>query len=530
MDLVKPLYRIGFILITASLVCSCGNETTHNISTVSPLSPATPSASEFPSFTISPIPTGSITPQPSFPSTTPEFNEQVYIDPEGWYSVRIPADWQAMDNPNKFSGINGFFETAYLPEMMYIDQDVVICQWIANISTRNIYSMSFTGSIGDSCKLFTLPGVNPAHEVEVIINPSADIPQRVFFLKADPDHFNKIVSTFTWLKPVDENGKLSYQTAPLRIEDISFWDNTIPMLDRITVTEYKLPAEAQDSSPSEEIFYKYLSPELLEVLSKGEKSSTAYIPRKQENINEVISPFGYELRTGAESYLFDLYQDGILKTKNIHRQPDIYLDKSSGNKKLAFIVHTAIDHEKSFYEEGNAACYLVQNDSIRLWENKYPNPMFTQGWMIWSGDDLLILGLGENIDLQVRNPQYDLLYSFSTYFGTHIPVKEYLSWDGHWILGVSSFIIQDGKVLNEILGFEEVYNWYLIDNKPFYFFRKGPRSGISYDGQFLPNYYHEIIHGYCCGLALNNPAIRGNTVRFFGNRDGIWYFVVVEIN
>jgi len=322
---------------------------------------------------------------------------------------------------------------------------------------------------------------------------------------------------------------LNYLTAPLRSSDQSFWENTEPLPPGLSVTEYQLPPEAQAASPAEEIFYHYLSPEILAALPEVERSDSAYVPKSQESINNLITPFGYELRAGKESYLYDLYQNGIQKIENIHKLPDVYLDDSSEDKKLAFIVHTAIDHEKSFYDEGNAASYLIQNESIHLWENKYPNPMFTEGWSIWNEDDLLILGLGENIDLQVRNSHYDLLDSFSTYFGTHIPIKEFLAWDNHWILGVSSFIIQDGKTLNESMGFEEVFNWYLIDNKPFFFFRKGPRTGISYDGQFLPNYYHEIVHGYCCGLALNNPMIRGNAITFYGNRDGIWYLVVVEI-
>jgi len=525
-NMKKILLMSICIMITISL-CSCDLQKTRSFSTTSSTSPTRSTTPGSEKITASPVPTGSLTPLPSFIPSTPASDEQVYLDPEGWYSVNIPADWQNRGNPNIFSGENGFFETGYLPEMMFIDYYLVICQWMANISTKNTYSVSWLGNFRESCQLVTLPEVTPAAVVEVIINPSADFAQRIFYLKADADHFSKMVSTFTWLQPIAEDGELSYQTAPLRAEDISFWENTAPMPPEVTVTEYKLPEEAQDKSPTEEIFTEYVP---AEALPDRKGTGGTYIQKTLENINEVIMPFGYELRAGPESYPYDLYQDGILALKNISRLPDIYTNVSSGSEKLSFIVHTVNNLDKPFYEKGNAASYLIQSDSINLWEDKPPNPMLTEGRSIWVEDELLILGLGDHTALQVRNANHDLLFSFFTYFGTHIPINKYLVWDDHWILGVSDFIIMDGQILNEILGFEEVYNWYLIDDKPFYFFRKGPRTGISYDGQFLPVHYHEIIHGYCCGLALNNPINHENSVRFFGNRDGTWYYVVVEIN
>jgi hypothetical protein len=156
--------------------------------------------------------------------------------------------------------------------------------------------------------------------------------------------------------------------------------------------------------------------------------------------------------------------------------------------------------------------------------------MLDSGRSIWVAGDLLMLGLGDHTDVQLRNGRHDLVFSFATYFGAQLPIKRFLAWNDHWILAVSDFVIQDGEILNAKFEFEEVFDWYAIDDKPFYFFRKGPRVGFSYDGQFFPDYYHEIVHGYCCSLALNNPRMIENTVRFFAKRDGLWYYVVVDIN
>jgi hypothetical protein len=41
---------------------------------------------------------------------TPKPDQQVYTDPEGWYSVNFPADLDATDKENYFSKGYSFFE------------------------------------------------------------------------------------------------------------------------------------------------------------------------------------------------------------------------------------------------------------------------------------------------------------------------------------------------------------------------------------------------------------------------------------
>jgi hypothetical protein len=38
------------------------------------------------------------------------------------------------------------------------------------------------------------------------------------------------------------------------------------------------------------------------------------------------------------------------------------------------------------------------------------------------------------------------------------------------------------------------------------------------------------VYALLGGYASNNPDIDHNGIHFFGKRDGIWYYVVVEIN
>ncbi len=272
---------------------------------------------------------------------------------------------------------------------------------------------------------------------------------------------------------------------------------------------------------------RFVPRDVLQELGKPNGTAYTYTPTTMESVNETIALFGYEFRHGDERYPYNLHKDGALLLEHVYRLPDVHLFPTDDGEKMVFFATALNDPDQPFYVEGNATRYLVQNNAVTLWENKPASPMLYDD-AIWVDDAPLLLGLGDHRDVQVRNGRYDLIFSFATYYVTGIPVKHFQEWDDHWILAVSDFIIQDGEILNEKYGFEEMFNWYLMDGKPFYFFRKGPRVGISYDEQFHSLYYDEIIHGYCCGYAQDNPRLIGNTISFLGKRDGIWYYVILK--
>ena len=92
---------------------------------------------------------------------------------------------------------------------------------------------------------------------------------------------------------------------------------------------------------------------------------------------------------------------------------------------------------------------------------------------------------------------------------------------------ISDFVIMDGVVLNQEYGYESVFEWHAINDKPFYFFQDGPNFGVSYDGQILPVHYEAIKHGLCCGYAVDNPRISQQDARFFALKDGKWVYVIL---
>jgi len=451
-------------------------------------------------------------------------NEQVYIDPAGWYSVSVPGEWQEIEQQNAFFGADGFFETGYLPEMMFIQHVGDVCQWIANISTPNTYSVSLAG-LPNSCKLTPLQENNYPVTQAIIENPSADWTQRFLYIKTDTDHFSEVLDTFTWLKPVDVSAEPEYRTAPSRSTDNTFWETATTSPAEISIAEYPLPEEVQNESPSDKVFIHPLPPDAAQ---EERQPGTAWVPDTWEDVNEVISPFGYALQPTSHVEIYELYQDGVVIFDHVDGLPTIYNFESSEGEIIAFIVQTLRDPEKSRYAPGNATRYLIQNESITEWEEGPGSPIDPYMAPILVKDELLWLDIDENNYLHVINNQRRRLVSFATYFGANLPVRQFTAWDDHWVLGVGDFIIIDGEVLNEKLDYDGAFDWHLLNDKPFYFFRVGSQVGISYDGQILPVRYHEIAHGHCCGLALNNPILDENSIRFFGKRDGTWYSVIVQ--
>ena len=106
-------------------------------------------------------------------------------------------------------------------------------------------------------------------------------------------------------------------------------------------------------------------------------------------------------------------------------------------------------------------------------------------------------GQGMHSGVEIKKSNGDVIYTFKVpSLPNHYP--SFRAWNGHWILDVENFVIQDGEILNQKLGFQEMFEWGLVKDKPTYFFRKGSKVGISHDGQILPLQYQDVAHGLCC--------------------------------
>lgn len=70
--------------------------------------------------------------------TQPEY--QVFIDPEGWFSFSYPTRWIKKSDWS-YLGTDGFFEIGYLPEYSFYPNALTVCEWLANINTKRLYTV-----------------------------------------------------------------------------------------------------------------------------------------------------------------------------------------------------------------------------------------------------------------------------------------------------------------------------------------------------------------------------------------------------
>lgn len=520
----RRIQILGWILLVL-LLSSCGQQ--NNASTETTMPSSLPDATQSKTAAAYPEPQTStpvaypdpglvvtLTPIAQHAAIATQTNQQVYVDPGGWYSISFPIEWQDGGQSNSFVGKDGFLETGYLSEMEFMQRPTNVCQWLANIETKStyfIYAPTILSDKARNCMLMTLPGIEPASTQAIIYNPNADYEQKFFYIKTDPQHFETIISTFLWLQPVDLYVVPEFQRVPLRAEDNTFWEQAESPTGKFTISEYELLPEGQNQSPYRETLSKYVPAQAPDKPAIEKKFDQPF-----EKIG--LAKLGYTLEGKPPEQ--HLYQGGELLIENVIHVSYIYSFTTTSDPVWAFTVDTAAEGPKF-------NSYLVQNreviarDYYHL-DPPYP-PVLHDGKLIW-----VRAKTNKSVTAQIQNSNQDVLFSFATYFGASIPFKGFQGWENHWILEIGSYIIQDGDILNEQYGFEETFDWRVINGKQFYFFRKGQNIGISYNDEFYPINYHDVLHGYCCALGLNNPVQIGNQIRFYAQRDGIWYYVIIE--
>ena len=471
-----------------------------------------------------PIPTSQYATPSSFDSTIVTNQKQIFTDPNGWFSINIPSEWKPKTK-NSFSGGNGFFEIGYLPDKMFMQSALDVCQWLANIDSQSTHAVSWFFLENNSIGCTVYPLADSKTTQSIIEIPTTDPSEKFLFIKTDPEHHDEIIISFAWLRPVDPYEKFLFPQTPLRAEDASFWENTSGVPPALVLTQYALSEDGQDERPAQKRFFEFLPPN---VPKKEGNSGTVWFSDTLEETNEKLKPFGYELKPSSPDHLQDLFKDDKMVINNIYKKSDIHRFASENGEMIAFVVYAVKDPNQSYLAPYNSISYLIQNDTILGHKDGIENPMSPTLPPVLYKEELLWLQAAENVHVEVQTSNQTAVFSFATYYGAKLPVNGFTAWDDHWILEIGNFMIQDGEIINEKFGFEEAFDWGLLNDKPFYFFRKGPRVGMSYDGKFLPFYYDYVVHGFCCGLALNNPSWEEDDVRFFAQKDGVWYYVIVE--
>ena len=309
-----------------------------------------------------------------------------------------------------------------------------------------------------------------------------------------------------------DNSKFRVPSDPLRSSDIIFWGNARPTLSELNIEEYAV-IEDQLASPKDNFFDRKIPKEV-----RAKMAERMYISGNQiiDSANRILTPFDYELKEkdGARrDYghdLYELYRGGELILDQIDSVRPISV--SASEQDFALILGVL-----------NSGYRLLRREGLQDWDTResfYGAPIF-------SGEDLLIdRWEPQRTQIQICKDN-EPIFAYSTMFLVASPIKFLSSWEGHWFAEINGALIQDGKILNNSLGYEEIFGFQILSGKPYYYFRKGPRVGISYAGQILPTYYDDIFHYACCGPARYNNGGNETMAWFMGLRDGVWYYVEI---
>lgn len=90
-------------------------------------------------------------------------------------------------------------------------------------------------------------------------------------------------------------------------------------------------------------------------------------------------------------------------------------------------------------------------------------------------------------------------------------------------------IFADGNSLNEQHGYDDAFNFQIMDGKPFFFYSRAGELGFSYDGRETKLGYTGIPHYLCCSASAFNPLPAEKMVAFYASAGEQDYYVELGV-
>jgi len=183
-----------------------------------------------------------------------------------------------------------------------------------------------------------------------------------------------------------------------------------------------------------------------------------------------------------------------------------------------------------------------------------PNEYYSVGWGdLWfvRGNNKLeaVWGPTENGKVTAQVTRNGIVV-FSTPINppeTTSPFRVLTVYDNHWVFEIAqeknplppntqlvdSFfageIFVDGQSLNDLHGYDESYGFQTIHGRPFYFYKRDGKTGVSYDGQEIALGYDGVWHYGCCSGGALNPRMAQKIIGFFAWRGDQWYYTEIGV-
>lgn len=105
------------------------------------------------------------------------------------------------------------------------------------------------------------------------------------------------------------------------------------------------------------------------------------------------------------------------------------------------------------------------------------------------------------------------------------PIYGLWNWAGRWVLEVNGALVVEGELYNAKAGYREIFNFRMLDGKPFFLFLKEGLVGVYYDGQTWPGLFESVVHGACCEAGIANPGNAAALTWFYAQQQGWWHYV-----
>ncbi len=536
---MKPLFAIALLGILA--LNACGRPETRLISTpaettMSIISSTAASASPVPTG-ITPTPQATetseatITP-PSPPTPLPQ-TWKTFSHPGLNVTLRYPENWR-LESASRASGSDGFFELATRSyQASEFDRLVNLCVMDANDPGQQTlfgplpfiidwqgWDVQRQAVIGYGC--IVSPSESSGSQAVLYARDTRpEKPDQLLVLRADAAHFDGILSSLGFIKFGTQIPSSGYYDSPFCTETPKVAPVTTRREDGLLIEEYAIANATCDP-------WKHIDGFQTRIygLSIDQGAiQTDNITTRLEAANRALAPFGYQLINHLSSnQTFDLLKgsDAIIKG---------FTDFGSVS------VNAAGDNFILWVQDNYRSKPPIEVRSDGLHALDYWGTGFNTTWVgadlisfDYSSDKLFPVGAPAQVQISKNGSKIQAI-SIPQMGSAGSPVRGLWGWQGHWFMEIAGTLFQDGELQNLRLGDEEIFNWHLVNDKPF-FFQRGRQAKtfeLVYAGQTLTTRYDDIIHGdLCCDSSRYSIRNSPNGAQFYALRDGVWYLVSVK--
>lgn len=242
------------------------------------------------------------------------------------------------------------------------------------------------------------------------------------------------------------------------------------------------------------------------------------------NLNARLAPFAVRIRTSERRFVVE--QRGEKLHSNLSWIGPLTVNASGSDFRLPVV---------DGYDAGTFVLSPGGLERQEAWDILLYDRVFP----VFVGDDLISLAYDyERYLRQVNAPALlnvlrggEVIETWSVSGATPDggPARGLWAWDGRWLLELPGVLVEEGQILNDRLGYSEMFAWNLVGGQPFYFYREEGQVRISYSGETLPTTYDDVLYQPLGGSAiLLRMKAYESGLFFYARRGGSWYYVTIQ--